>query len=143
MGRNSDAVKVGDIYTNLELDLTYRVVNLREEDGETVATVETLEEGVETYRTVDELVAMLDTGEVVEARVSADAFDYTKEDDAVPVESADDRDYLKIGVAVVAALALAGVFVPLAGVLLKFAARFLIPIGIAVLAVYLLYRALS
>ena len=142
MARGGIGVDVGDVYTNLELDLTYRVLELREEGDETVVTVETLEEGVETYRTVEELVSMLDSGEVVESDVSAEEFDEREGSGAVPVET-DDRDYLRIAGAVVAALALAGVFVPVAGVVLKFAARFLVPVGIAALAAYLLYRALS
>lgn len=132
---------VGDVYTNVKLDLTYRVVDLRDEGDETVATVETLEEGVETYRTVEELVSMLDSGEVIESDVSLDAFDDI-DDVTIPVET-EDRNYLKIGGAIVAALALAGIFVPLAGIFLKLAAKFLVPVGIAVLAAYLLYRALS
>jgi len=142
MPRGEGGVNVGDIYTNTELDLTYRVLELRDEGDETVATVETLDEGVETYRTVDEIDSMLQTGEVVESDVTADAFDDADASDTVPVKT-DDRDYLKIAGIVAVALALAGVFVPVAGVVLKFAARFLVPVGIAVLSAYLLYRALS
>jgi hypothetical protein len=140
---NGDAVDVGDVYTNIELDLTYRVVDVRDEGNDMVVTVETLDEGVETYRTADELVSMLDSGEVVESDVPSDAFGADEDAEAVPVESSDDRGYLRIAGAVVAALALAGVFIPAAAVVLKFAARFLVPVGIAVLAAYLLYRALS
>lgn len=140
MGR--DGVEVGDVYTNVDLGLTYRVVNLRNEGDETVATVETLEEGVETYRTVEELVSMIDSGEVVESDVSSDAFEEAEDTDVVPVKG-EDRNYLKAAGFVVAALALAGIFVPVAGVFLKLAAKFLVPVAIAVLAAYLLYRALS
>ena len=142
MVRGKDGVDVGDVYTNVDLDLTYRVVDLRDEGDDTVATVETLEENVETYRTVDEIVSKMESGEVIESDVPPADFDEVDDADGVPVET-DDRNYLKIGGAVVAALALAGIFVPVAGVLLKFAARFLVPVGIAVLAAYLLYRALS
>jgi len=143
---NGGAVDVGDVYTNLELDLTYRVVDVRDEGGETVVTVETLEEGVETYRTADELVSMLKSGEVVEADVPLDEFEEADDtDDAVPVATDDGGygRYLKVGGAVAVALVLAGVAVPVAGVLLRVAAKFLVPVGIAVLAAYLLYRALS
>jgi|GEM_PF-4816152 len=145
MSRRKDVVEVGDVYTNLELDLTYRVVEMREEDGESVVTVETLEEGVETYRTLDELEGMLEEGEVVESDVSLDAFEDV-DDDTVPVESSmseDRKKYLKIGAVVVFGLILAGVLVPVAGTLFAVAARFVIPAAILGLTVYLLYTVLS
>lgn len=145
MSRRKDVVEVGEVYTNRELDLTYRVVEVREEDGESVVTVETLEEGVETYRTLDEMESMLETGEVVESDVPPDEFE-NADDDTVPVESSvskGTKKYLKVAVAVGVGLLLAGVLVPVAGVLLKVAARFLIPAAIVALAVYLLYRTLS
>jgi hypothetical protein len=145
MSRRKDVVEVGDVYTNLELDLTYRVVEMREEDGESVVTVETLEEGVETYRTLDELEGMLEEGEVVESDVSLDEFEDV-DDDTVPVESSmseDRKKYLKIGAVVVFGLVLAGVLVPVAGTLFAVAARFVIPAAILGLTVYLLYTVLS
>ena len=145
MSRRKDVVEVGDVYTNLELDLTYRVVEMREEDGESVVTVETLEEGVETYRTLDELEGMLEEGEVVESDVSLDAFEDV-DDDTVPVESSmseDRKKYLKISAVVVFGLILAGVLVPVAGTLFAVAARFVIPAAILGLTVYLLYTVLS
>jgi hypothetical protein len=145
MSRRKDVVEVGDVYTNLELDLTYRVVEMREEDGESVVTVETLEEGVETYRTLDELKGMLEEGEVVESDVSLDEFEDV-DDDTVPVESSmseDKKRYLKIGAVVVFGLVLAGVLVPVAGTLFAVAARFVIPAAILGLTVYLLYTVLS
>jgi hypothetical protein len=141
MARKEDVVEVGDVYTNLDVDLTYRVVELRQEGGEEVATVETLEEGVETYRTVTEIAEMLESGEVVEADVPQEEFDGGEK--AVPVESGDTRRYLKIGGAAAVAVVVAGVLVPVAGVLLKVAAKFLVPVAIVCLAAYLLYRSLS
>jgi hypothetical protein len=145
MSRRKDVVEVGDVYTNLELDLTYRVVEMREEDGESVVTVETLEEGVETYRTLDELEKMLEEGEVVESDVPLDAFDEV-DDDTVPVESSvseDTKKYLKVIAIVGVGLLLAGILVPVAGTLFAVAARFVIPAAILALAVYLLYTLLS
>jgi len=137
-------VEVGDVYTNRDLGLTYRVVEVRDEDDDTVVTVQTLEEGVETYRTLDELRGMISEGTVVEADVDASEFDDADEDTGVEIDVSDDRGrYLKGGAIVLVALALAGLLVPIAGVVLKFAARFLIPIGIVVLAAYLLYSRLS
>lgn len=138
-------VEVGDVYTNLELDLTYRVVDIRAEDDDEVVTVETLEEGVETYRTVGEIQEMLDSGEVVEDDVPLDEFENADEE-AIPVESSsegDVRKYLKIGGIVAVALILGGIFLPVAGALIKVAARFLVPVAIFALAAYLLYRTLS
>ncbi len=143
MTRNKDVVEVGDVYTNLELDLTYRVVDIRAEEEEEVVTVETLEEGVETYRTVGEIQEMLDSGEVVEDDVPIDEFENADEE-AVPVEnSRDTRKYLKIGGIVAVALVLGGIFLPVAGALIKISARFLVPVAILALAAYLLYRTLS
>jgi len=139
----TDEVDVGDVYTNLELDLTYRVIEMRDENGEDVVTVETLDEGVETYRTVEEIREMVESGEVVESDVSPDEFDGSV-DGVVPVESSDERRrYLRYAGAAVVALLLAGVLIPISRALLFIAARFLIPLGILVLGVYLLYRALS
>lgn len=145
MSRKTDVVEVGDVYTNLELDLTYRVVEMRDEGDETVVTVETLEEGVETYRTADELETMLETGEVVESDVSLDEFENADED-AVPVESSmseDTKKYLKVLAVVGFGLLLAGILVPVAGALFAVAARFVIPAAILSLTVYLLYTLLS
>lgn len=145
MPRRKDVVEVGDVYTNRELDLTYRVVEMREEDGDRVVTVETLEEGVETYRTADELETMLETGEVVESDVSLDEFENADED-AVPVESSmseDTKKYLKVLAVVGFGLLLAGILVPVAGALFAVAARFVIPAAILSLTVYLLYTLLS
>mgnify|MGYP006896937333 CR=1 FL=1 len=145
MSRRKDVVEIGDVYTNRELGLTYRVLEVRDEGDEKVVTVETLEEGVETYRTLDEIESMLEKGEVVESDVSLDEFENADED-AVPVESSlsdETKRYLKILGAVGIGLLLAGVLVPVAGVLLKAAARFLIPAGILGLGVYFLYRTLS
>lgn len=143
MTRSKDVVEVGDVYTNLELDLTYRVVDIRAEEDEEVVTVETLEEGVETYRTVDEIQEMLSSGDVVEDDIPLDEFENADED-AVPVESSNDtRKYLKIGGIVAVALVLGGIFLPVAGALLKIAARFLVPVAIFALAAYFLYRTLS
>lgn len=145
MSRRKDVVEIGDVYTNRELNLTYRVVEVRDEGDEKVVTVETLEEGVETYRTLGEMESMIEDGEVVESDVSLDEFENADED-AVPVESSlsgDTKRYLKILGAVGVGLLLAGVLVPVAGVLLKVAARFLIPAGILALGVYFLYRTLS
>lgn len=144
MARRKDVVEVGDVYTNLELGLTYRVVELREEDGERLVTVETLEEGVETYRTVDELRRMIESGDVVESEVPVSDFESSEETDTVPVKSPKDWGrYLKIGGAAALALVLAGVLVPVAGVLIKVAAKFFLPVAIVALAAYLMYRALS
>ncbi len=145
MSRRKDVVEIGDVYTNRELGLTYRVVEVRDEGDEKVVTVETLEEGVETYRTLGEMESMLEKGEVVESDVPLDEFENADED-AVPVESSlsgDTKRYLKIAGAVGVGLLLAGVLVPVAGVLLKVAARLLIPAGILTLGVYFLYRTLS
>lgn len=145
MSRRKDVVEVGDVYTNRELDLTYRVVEIRDERGETVVTVETLEEGVETYRTADELEKMLEEGEVVESDVSLDEFE-NADDDAVPVESSmseDTKKYLKVLAVVGFGLLLAGILVPVAGALFAIAARFVIPAAILALTVYLLYTLLS
>lgn len=144
MSRKKDVVEVGDVYTNRELGLTYRVVEVRTESDETVVTVETLEEGVETYRTLDEMESMLEKGEVVESDVPLEDFENT--DDAVPVESSgtgEAKKYIKVLAAVGVGLLLAGILVPVAGIFLKIAARFLIPAAIVALAVYLLYRTLS
>lgn len=145
MSRRKDVVEIGDVYTNRELGLTYRVVEMREEDGDRVVTVETLEEGVETYRTLDELEAMLETGEVVESDVPLGEFENADED-AVPVESSmseDTKKYLKVLAVVGFGLLLAGILVPVAGALFAVAARFVIPAAILALTVYLLYTLLS
>lgn len=145
MPRRKDVVEVGDVYTNREIGLTYRVVDLRDESDETVVTVETLEEGVETYRTLDEIESMLKEGEVVESDISLDEFE-NADDDAVPVESSvseDTKKYLKVLGAVGFGLLLAGILVPVAGTLFAFAARFIVPAAILALTVYLLYTLLS
>jgi len=140
-------VEVGDVYTNRELDLTYRVVELREENGDKVVTVETLEEGVETYRMLNELEKMLEKGEVVESEVSLTEFE-NADDNAVPVESSvsiseDTKKHIKILAVLGVGLLLAGILVPVAGIFLKIAARFVVPAAILVLGIYLLYRTLS
>ena len=145
MAPKEDVIEVGKVYTNLELDLTYRVVEIREQEGEEVVTVETLEEGVETYRTLDEMESMLEEGDVVEADVPIEEFENADEAE-VPVESSmseEKKKYLKIASAVVFGLVLAGVLVPGAGKLFLIAARFFVPAAILVLAVYLLYTTLS
>jgi len=147
MSRRKDVVEVGDVYTNRELDLTYRVVELREENGDKVVTVETLEEGVETYRMLNELEKMLEKGEVVESEVSLTEFE-NADDNAVPVESSvsiseDTKKYIKILAVLGVGLLLAGILVPVAGIFLKIAARFVVPAAILVLGIYLLYRTLS
>jgi len=145
MSRRKDVVEVGDVYTNREIDLTYRVVSVRDESDETVVTVETLEEGVETYRTLDEIKEMIQEGEIVESDVPLDEFE-NADDDAVPVESSvseETKKYLKVLGAVGFGLLLAGILVPVAGALFAVAARFVIPAAILALTVYLLYTLLS
>jgi len=138
-----NVVKVGDVYTNLDLGLTYRVVELREEGGDEVVTVQTLEEGVETYRTLDELTEMMEDGVVVEADVDMSEFE-TAEDEEFELDvSADNKKYLKGGAIVLVALFLSAVLLPVAGIFLKIAAKFLVPVAIVALGAYLMYRKLS
>lgn len=137
------AVNVGDVYTNRDLDLTYRVVEVREEGGDEVVTVETLEEGVETYRTVEEIVEMIEDGIVVETEVEASEFETVDEEEFEIDLSVDNKKYLKGGAVVLVALFLSAVLLPVAGIFLKIAAKFLVPVAIVALGAYLMYRKLS
>lgn len=136
-------VDVGDVYTNLDLDLTYRVIEVRKQDGDEVVTVETLEEGVETYRTVSEIDEMLEEGTVVEADVEESDFETGEKEDFEIEVSDDSKRYLKGGAIVLAAILLSVVLLPVAGIFLKITAKFIVPVAIAALGAYLLYRRLS
>jgi len=136
-------VEIGDVYTNLDLDLTYRVTEVRKQDGDEVVTVETLQEGVETYRTVSEIVEMLEEGTVIEADVDESEFDTGKKEDFEIEVSGNSKRYLKGGGLVLAAVLLSVILLPVAGIFLKITAKFLIPVAILALVAYLLYRRMS